>query len=70
MTKQEDPLVRLEHVRVAREAIDALENHCVDAARADGRTWTEVGEVYGMTKQGAQQRFREAIAVPRRRRQK
>ena len=30
------------------------------ASRVAGRTWTEIGALYALTKQGAQQRFRRA----------
>jgi len=30
--------------------------------RRQGGTWTQIGTVYGTTKQGAQQRFRGALA--------
>ena len=55
---QRDPLQRLDLVRLAREAAEDLEQSYIDAARADGRTWAEIGSLYGLTKQGAQQRFR------------
>ena len=32
----------------------------VEAARKAGATWIEIGACYGLTKQGAQQRFRAA----------
>ncbi|MDP1818328.1 MAG: hypothetical protein Q8K58_00355 [Acidimicrobiales bacterium] len=49
---------RLDAARRAREAADDLEQAHVAAARAAGLTWAQIGEVYGLTKQGAQQRFR------------
>jgi hypothetical protein len=52
------PKSRLVVARRLREAADRLEQAQVDAARAAGLTWAEIGEVYGLTKQGAQQRFR------------
>ena len=55
---ERDPLRQLDAVRRARESAEELEQLHVDAARERGRTWSEIGEVYGMTKQGAQQRFR------------
>jgi hypothetical protein len=54
----EDPVARLTAARALREAADELELSCVAAARRDGVTWTEIGRCYGLTKQGAQQRFR------------
>ena len=53
-----DPLDRLDAIRLARQQLEELEAETVQASRADGRTWTEIGQLYGLTKQGAQQRFR------------
>ncbi len=53
-----DPLVRLDAVRVAVEQVQQLEAATVVQAREAGATWSEIGAVYGLTKQGAQQRFR------------
>ena len=41
-----------------REAAEAEETALVLAARESGHTWSEIGALYGLTKQGAQQRFR------------
>ena len=54
----EGPTARLDAARRLREAADRLEQAHVDAARKAGLTWAEIGAVYGLTKQGAQQRFR------------
>ena len=53
-----DPVARLDAARRVREAADDLEAAQVDAARKSGVTWSEIGAGYGLTKQGAQQRFR------------
>ena len=55
-----DPLARLDEVRSAREALEALEQKTVREARAAGATWGEIGSLYGVSKQAAQQRFRQA----------
>jgi hypothetical protein len=52
------PVSRLQAVRRLREAAEELEAAQVQAARKAGATWTEIGACYGLTKQGAQQRFR------------
>ena len=52
------PISRLDAARRLREAADELEAAQVDAARKAGATWIEIGACYGLTKQGAQQRFR------------
>ena len=54
------PTSRLEAARRLREAAEELEAAEVEAARKAGATWTEIGACYGLTKQGAQQRFRAA----------
>jgi hypothetical protein len=53
-----DPVERLVLVRDLQEASHELETTTVDAARRAGVTWAEIGAVYGLTKQGAQQRFK------------
>ena len=52
------PMSRLEAARRLRETAEALEAAQVQAARKAGVTWNEIGACYGLTKQGAQQRFR------------
>lgn len=51
---------RLDAARRLREAAEELEAAQVEAARKAGATWNEIGAGYGLTKQGAQQRFRAA----------
>ncbi len=53
------PTKRLAAVRQVRESAEGLEKAHIDAAREAGMTWAEIGAVYGLTKQGAQQRFRK-----------
>lgn len=52
------PMSRLDAARRLREAAEELEAAQVEAARKAGATWIEIGACYGLTKQGAQQRFR------------
>ena len=52
------PMSRLAAARCLREAAEELEAAQVQAARKAGATWIEIGATYGLTKQGAQQRFR------------
>jgi hypothetical protein len=52
------PMSRLDAARRLREAAEELEATQVEAARKAGATWNEIGACYGLTKQGAQQRFR------------
>lgn len=56
--KARTPGARLDAARRAREAAEELEQDHVDDAREAGLTWGEIGAVYGLTRQGAQQRFR------------
>lgn len=53
-----DAVSRLDAARRLREAAEELETAQVEAARKAGVTWIEIGTCYGLTKQGAQQRFR------------
>ncbi len=52
------PLEALAAARRLREAAEELELALVAEARDQRGTWTEIGAVYGTSKQGAQQRFR------------
>jgi hypothetical protein len=54
------PVRRLDAARRLREAAEELEADQIEAARKAGATWNEIGACYGLTKQGAQQRFRAA----------
>jgi hypothetical protein len=47
-----------------RERGDQVGDRYVQAARAEGRSWTQIGDVLGVSKQAAQQRF---VALPCRR---
>ena len=59
------PISRLQAARRLREAAEELETAQVEAARKAGITWIEIGECYGLTKQGAQQRFRAVLSKDR-----
>lgn len=50
-------LEALDAARRLNESAAALERERVEAARKDGHSWSQIGALYGMTKQGAQQRF-------------
>jgi hypothetical protein len=54
------PMSRLDAARQLREAAEELETTQIEAARKAGVTWNEIGACYGLTKQGAQQRYRRA----------
>ncbi|WP_240917900.1 hypothetical protein [Phycicoccus sp. HDW14] len=52
-----DHLVLVSRAADAHAATRGLLQQAVAAARADGRSWAAVGEVLGLTRQAAQQRF-------------
>ena len=55
-------LVLAEEVR--RLAVD-LQRASVAEARQAGLTWTQIGELFGMSKQAAQQRFKQQTPTER-----
>jgi hypothetical protein len=62
-----DIAVRLEAALRVAAALgtvgDELVDHYVHAARGEGRSWTEIGDVLGISKLGAQKRFAAAAAT-------
>ena len=52
-----DPAGRLDAARRIRVSAEELELDEVSSARKQGTSWRAIGAVYGLTKQGAQQRF-------------
>lgn len=60
----EDSLKLLAAARELRECAEQIEIEAVMAARRDGRSWSRIGAVYGLTKQGAQQRFGATSSAP------
>jgi hypothetical protein len=59
----QEPGEALAAARALREIAEAVERDAVTAARAAGLSWSAIGKVYGLTKQGAQQRFKAALAA-------
>ena len=55
---------------MARAALDSLEARLVARARSDGATWSELGNVLGLSKQGARMRHLATDPVFQRRSQK
>ncbi|HEY4454766.1 MAG TPA: DUF3887 domain-containing protein [Pseudonocardiaceae bacterium] len=51
------PLAAVNAAKELARSVDAALRHTVDAARAAGHTWQEIGEVLGTTRQAAFQRF-------------
>ena len=56
-------LDELAAARQARELADAMEFAAIRNARDARVSWAKIGSVYGLTKQGAQQRFGEKLAT-------
>ncbi|MGE3621865.1 MAG: hypothetical protein AB7L84_15525 [Acidimicrobiia bacterium] len=52
------PLDAADAARRLRISAEALERDQVKAARKRGYSWDDIGRLYKLTKQGAQQRFR------------
>ena len=65
LTEIVDPLQRLDAARQVREEVERLELEAMTASRAAGRTWADIGALYGLSKQGAQQRFKRADPAKR-----
>jgi len=57
LRSETDELAQLRLVRRAVGAVEKIELAQVEVARKAGHTWGEIGDLYGLTKQGAQQRF-------------
>lgn len=54
----DETLDHVDAIRRVREAAEDAELDAVRTARAQGISWSRIGALYGLTKQGAQQRFR------------
>lgn len=52
-----DPIEGVKLARRIAELATELEQHTVRAARQQGASWSRIGAVFGLSKQGAQQRF-------------
>jgi hypothetical protein len=59
LDEADDGLAALDAARRTRISAEALEGDLVKAARRAGHSWGDIGRLYNMTKQGAQQRFSE-----------
>jgi hypothetical protein len=51
------PLETLCHTAGVAGALEKLQQHLVQQARNDGRSWTEIGTALGVSKQSAWERF-------------
>lgn len=61
---EENPEEALRLARALREAAESLELELVRNARVRKVSWSRIGAIYGLTKQGAQQRFRRDAHSP------
>ncbi|WP_425307732.1 hypothetical protein AADG42_02920 [Ammonicoccus fulvus] len=59
LTAADGTIARITAARTVRAAAEQLEHVEVKRAREHGTSWSKIGAVYGLTKQGAQQRFAE-----------
>lgn len=57
LTAADGTIARITAARTVRAAAEKLEQAEVRRAREQGTSWSKIGAVYGLTKQGAQQRF-------------
>lgn len=57
-----DALTAVDSARKAREKAESRERKAVESARMAGVSWARIGQLYGLTKQGAQQRFKASPA--------
>ena len=56
-----EPVVVLRQIAAARRYLEDAEKWAVAEMRADDVSWTEIGVALGVTKQAAQQRFRNVL---------
>lgn len=57
-------LTLVDSARVAAEEASRLLRESIDGARAAGHSWGAIGELLGVSKQAAQQRFGSPSAIP------
>lgn len=60
-----EALAALDVARAGRESAESAERAAVLSAREAGVSWSRIGELYGLTKQGAQQRFKPGVKQAR-----
>ncbi|MGJ3508831.1 hypothetical protein [Enemella sp. A6] len=52
-----DPLAAVEIAQQVGSLAEKVQHEAVRAARQQGVSWSKIGAVFGLSKQGAQQRF-------------
>lgn len=58
-TGKDDAMQALQDIRLVRGLLDQAEMNAVATARAGGASWAEVGGMLGVTREAAEQRWRE-----------
>lgn len=58
ITASDDTLTVLERARVALASVETIIERVARDARDEGKTWQEVGDALGMSRQAAQERFK------------
>lgn len=64
LERGDGPLPRLAAAREVRRLAEELELRAIADARAERASWAKIGTIYGLTKQGAQQRFGDRLPAP------
>lgn len=59
--KDLDPADRLACIEAIRARLDEAEDATVAEMRRNGSTWANVGDLYGLTRQAAQMKFRDRV---------
>jgi transposase-like protein len=58
-----DPLERLRGVRAEEQRLEGEKRRLIAMARQRGASWTEIGEVLGVSKQAAWQQYQQEITA-------
>lgn len=64
LLESSDPKTRVRAVRHLASAIDTLERQVLLDAQSSGLSWTQIGQVYGISRQAAHRRFSHQTLVP------
>lgn len=64
MLSSPDPKTRVDGIRHLAVGVDTLERQVLLDAQKSGLSWAQIGEVYGVSRQAAHQRFSDKTVVP------